>query len=82
MKRASAKKAPANKRAAGRTATVERAKARVDSVAEAKKRAAQHRAKAELGAARGTGRAAAETRADADRLGDLTEAKKQERKRG
>ena len=56
------------------------AKARVDSAAEAKKKAAQRQAKSELDQARETKRAAAKTRADADRLSDLTEAKKQERK--
>ena len=58
------------------------AKARVDSTAEAKKQAAQRAAKSELDDARETKQAAAKTRADADRLDDLTEAKKQQRKQG
>ena len=79
-KAASAKKAAADKRAASRTATVEQRKQVVDSAAEAKKQAAQRKAKSELDDARETRAAAAETRSDADRLSDLTEAKKQERK--
>ena len=79
-KAAAAKKAAATKRAANRTATVEQRKARVDSAAEAKKQAAQRKAKAELDDARETKQAAADARKDAERLSDLTEAKKQERK--
>jgi hypothetical protein len=79
---ASAKKAAADKRAAGRTATVVQARTRVDSAAEAKKRAAQQAVESELDDARETQQAAERTRADADRLGDLAAAKKQERKKG
>lgn len=75
-KTASAKKSAADKRAADQTATAEQRKARVASAAEAKKRTAQRAAKAKLDDARETKQAAAETRADADRLSDLTEAKK------
>ncbi|MET0998141.1 MAG: hypothetical protein ABWX73_05450 [Marmoricola sp.] len=80
-KTAAAKKAAADKRAADRTAVVEQRKARSASAAETKKRAAQRGPKAELAEARETKQAAAEARADADRLSDLTEAKKQARKR-
>jgi hypothetical protein len=79
---ASAKKAAADQRAASRTATVEKRKQRADSGAEAKKQAAQREAKAELDDARETRQSAAEARVDAERLSDLTEAKKHERKQG
>ena len=79
-KAANAKKSAAAKRAANRVSTVEQRKAQVDSAAEAKKKAAQRKAKAELDDASKTKQAAAEARADAERLSDLTEAKKQERK--
>jgi hypothetical protein len=79
-KTAAAKKTAADKRAASRTATVEQRKRRVDSAAQAKKQAAQREAKAELDDAREIKQSAAESRADAERLSDLTEAKKQERK--
>lgn len=78
-KTASAKRKAADQRSAGRTATVEQRKGRVDSAAEAKKQATQRRTKAELEDARETKQSAAEARADANRLGDLTEAKKQDR---
>jgi len=81
VKTAAAKKAAATRRAATRTATVEQRKKQVDSAAEAKKRAAQRKAKAELDDASKTKQSAAESRADANRLSDLTEAKKQARKR-
>lgn len=74
------KKAAADKRAQSRTDTVEQRKKRVVSTADAKKRATQRKAKAELDDARQTKQSAAEARADAERLSDLTEAKKQERK--
>ncbi len=77
---ASAKKAAATKRAAARTASVAQSKARVDSAAQAKKQTAQRAAKAELNDARKTKQAASKTRADADRLSQLAEAKKQQRK--
>jgi hypothetical protein len=79
-KTAAAKKAAADRRAASRTATVEQRKGRVDSAAEARKRSAQRKAKAELDDARKTKQSATEARADAERLSDLSEAKKQERK--
>jgi hypothetical protein len=79
-KTAAAKKAAADKTAAKRTETVEQRKKRVAAAAEAKKKAARQEAKAELDDARQSTEAAAEARADAEVLSDLTEAKKQERK--
>ena len=79
-KTASTKKAVADQRAASRAATVEQRKARVDSAAEAKKQGAQREAKGQLDDARATKQAAAESRADAERLSDLTEAKRSQRK--
>ncbi|GEP32975.1 hypothetical protein NSZ01_07430 [Nocardioides szechwanensis] len=79
-KTAAAKKAAADKRAAQRTATAEQRKQRVEAAAEAKLQAAEREAKDELAEARETKQSAAEARADAERLSDLTEAKKQERK--
>lgn len=76
---AATKKAAADQRAASRTATIEKRKDRVASSAEAKKKTTQRAAKAELNDARTTKQSAAEARADAKRLADLTEAKKQER---
>ncbi len=82
VKTASAKKQAADQRAASRTATVKKRQGRAETAAEAKKQAAQRKAKAELDDARETKQSAAEARADAERLSDLTEAKKQERKQG
>ena len=78
-KTASAKKAAATKRAASRTATIEQRKANTQSAADAKKRAAQRQAKDDLSDARRAQESAADAQADADRLSDLTEAKKQQR---
>lgn len=78
-KTAAAKKATATKKAAKRTETVEQRKKRVDAAAEAKKKAARDEAKAELADARASKEAAAEAKAEAEVLSDLTEAKKQER---
>jgi hypothetical protein len=80
QKTATAKKKAADKRAASRTATVEQHKARVESDADEKTRTAQREAQAELADARETKESAAEARADAERLSDVTEAKKQQRK--
>jgi hypothetical protein len=77
---ASARRTAADKKAAGRTASVEQRKARADSAAESRKKAAQRAPKAELDEARRTKRSAAEARDDAERLSDLTEAKRQDRK--
>ena len=81
-KTASAKKAAADQRAASRIATVEQRQRRVDSAAQTKKQAAQRKAKDELNDARETKQSAAEARADAERLSDLTEARKRKRKEG
>ncbi|MGI9155759.1 MAG: hypothetical protein ACR2FG_03870 [Marmoricola sp.] len=80
VKTASAKKAAANQRAASRAATVAQRKGRVDSAAEAKKQAAQRKTKTKLDDARETKQSAVAVRADAQRLSDLTEAKKRKRK--
>ena len=78
-KSAASKKATADRRAASRKATIEQRTKRVDSAAQAKKQAARREAKTELDDARETKEAAAEARADADRLSDLADVKKQER---
>jgi len=80
VKTASAKKSAADRRATGRKTVAEQRKQRVESAAEAKKRSAQQQAKSELDDARKDKGSAAEARADAERLSELTEAKKQERK--
>ncbi len=51
----------------------------MDSAAQAKKQTARRAAKTKLEDARDTKQSAAEARADADRLSDLADAKKQER---
>jgi hypothetical protein len=78
-RKAADKKAAADKRAAKRTATIEERKDRVETAAETKKKAAQRSARSELDEARESRQSGAEARADAERLGDLTEAKKQAR---
>jgi hypothetical protein len=78
-KTAQAKKKAANQRATSRKATVEQREQRVASAAEAKKRAAQSEAKSELDEARQNKQAAADARADAERLSELTAAKKRQR---
>ena len=80
-KDAAAKKAAADERAAKRTATIEEREERVESAAETKKKVAQREARSELDEARESRQSAAEARADAERLSDLTEAKKEKRKR-
>jgi len=77
---ASAKKTAADQRAAGKKTAAEQRKQRVTSAAGARKRTAQKQAKAQLDDAREDQQGAAEARADAERLEDLTEAKKQARK--
>jgi hypothetical protein len=77
---AAAKKAAADKRAATKTAMAKQRKANATRAAEAKKTAAQRSSKDELKDARETKQSAAEARADANRLSDLADAKKQERK--
>lgn len=76
---AQAKKTAADDRAATRAATTEQRKEKVAAVTEKKKRAARRTAKAGLDEARGSEQDAAEAKADADRLGDLVETKKQQR---
>lgn len=77
---AAEKKTEADRRAANRTATVEARKERVQSAAEAERKRAAAEAEAELEDARESQQAAAEARSDAERLDDLTEVKKRERK--
>jgi hypothetical protein len=79
---AAAKKRTADQKAANRSTTIEQRKQRADSAAEARKKSAQREAKAKLDDARRTDQSAAESRAVAERLNDLTEVKKQERKQG
>ncbi|SDR72738.1 hypothetical protein SAMN04488570_0175 [Nocardioides scoriae] len=74
-----AKKAEAEKRADDKAAAAEKRQQAADAEAKAKKDAAQREAKKELDDARATKKAADDARADAARLGELTEAKKQER---
>lgn len=77
---AAARKAAADKRAASSEAAAQQRRTRADAAARAKKKAAQAKAKAELDEARQNKQDAAAARADAERLSDLTEARKQERK--
>jgi hypothetical protein len=79
---AAGKKAAAARRAALRKATIEQRKGQVDAAVEATKRSAQRKPKAELDEARETKQSAAEARADAQRLSELTEVKKQQRRQG
>jgi hypothetical protein len=79
-KQAATKQAAADRRAANRAAAAEQRQQQVDSTAEKKKQAAQRTAKAELEDARENQQSADEARADADRLDDLTAAKKEQRK--
>jgi hypothetical protein len=79
-KAASKKKAAANTRAANRTAAAETRKERAESAAEAKQKAARNKAKTELNDARKTKQAADQARTDAERLSELVDAKKQQRK--
>lgn len=80
-KTAAAKKSAAAKRAETRKAGAERRKKSVESAADAKTKVAQRKAKNELDEARQKKQAAADARADAERLEKLTEAKKQTRKK-
>ena len=79
-KTAASKKAAADKRAASRKAAAEKREQGVESAAEAKKKAAQRAARSELDDAREAKQAATKARAEAERLSDLTEAKKAQRK--
>ena len=78
-KSAAAKKSAADQKAQSREAAAEQRQERAEATAEAKKKAAQQEAKAELDEARQDKQEADEARADAERLSELTEAKKQER---
>jgi hypothetical protein len=78
---AAAKKAAADRRAADRTETVQQRKKRVAAEAEAQKASARRQATSELDDAREAKESAADARADASRLSDLAEAKKQARKK-
>jgi hypothetical protein len=77
---AAAKKAAADERAASRKAAGMQDNQRKRSAIDARARASQRKARYEIAAARATKRSAAAIRADAERLGDLTKAKKQTRK--
>lgn len=79
---AAEKKAAADKRAAERTTQAERRKERAAGAAESRRKVTSRKAKAELDDARATKQQAAEARADADRLSELAEAKKQARRQG
>lgn len=81
-KAAAAKKATADQKAASRSTTIEQRRQRADTAVEAKKKAAQREAKAKIDDARKADQSAAESRTDAERLNDLTEVKKQQRKQG
>lgn len=79
---AAAKKAAAAQKAQAREAAVEQRKNQQANAAEAKKMAAQRSAAKKAERAAASRKAAASQRADAERLEDLTEAKKEQRKNG
>ncbi|GAA3802506.1 hypothetical protein [Nocardioides panacisoli] len=79
-KTAAEKKAEAERLAAAREEQVGHDEQRVKTAAAAKRQAAQRRTKKELDEARETEQEASEKRADAERLEELTEAKKAARK--
>ena len=78
-KAAAAKKAAANREASKKKSAAEQRRARTEKVASAKEQAAQRQAAAELQDARDNQKAAADARKDAERLEQLTAAKKAER---
>ena len=80
-KTASAKKAAANQQASTKKSAADQRRARAEKAASAKEKAAQRQASAELEEARDNQETAADARKDANRLKDLTEAKKTERRR-
>lgn len=80
-KAATTKKAAADRAASARKSTAEQRRARTDRSAANQEKAAQRRAASELKEAREDQQAAADSRKDADRLEQLTEAKKAERDR-
>ena len=77
---AAAKKSEAERRAATRKSAAERRKEQRISAADAEQQRAQERAKGELAEADDERQDAAEARADAERLSELTEAKRRDRK--
>jgi hypothetical protein len=79
-KSAAAKRTAAQKRAEARKDTADRQRKSAESAADAKTKVTRRKASNELDEAREKKREAAEARTDADRLEELTEAKKQERK--
>ena len=79
-KSVAARQRAADQEAERRNVTIEQRKQRVSSQADAKKKAAQRQAKTKIDEARKAEQEAAQTRADAERLANLTEVKKQERK--
>ena len=79
-KLAESKQTAADKRAVSRKQSAQRRKEQVTSVAEAKQKTAQHRSKVELDEAHKDEQAADAAHADAERLSELTHAKKQARK--
>ena len=80
-KAAADKKAAADRRASARRTGADQRKKSADSAASAKTKVAQRKANQELDDARESKQSAAEARSDAERLEDLTEAKKQARKK-
>lgn len=78
---ASAKKAAANREASTTKSAADQRRARADQAASAKEKAAQRQAAAEVQDARDNQEVAAGARKDADRLEELTEGKKVERRR-
>jgi hypothetical protein len=79
---AAEKKAAADQRAAEAVEQAEQREAQATRAAETKRRATQKKAKADLDDARDAEKAAGRARADAERLGELADAKKQERRQG
>ncbi|HJQ07251.1 MAG TPA: hypothetical protein VJ872_17505 [Nocardioides sp.] len=77
---ATAKKAAADREASRKRSAARERRERAAEVAAAKEKVAQHHATAELEEARRDEAAAAEARKDADRLEELTDAKKAERR--
>ncbi|MBJ7359312.1 hypothetical protein [Nocardioides sp.] len=77
---ASARKKSADERAVQVVESAEQQQQRKEAAAAARKKAAQRKAKAKADEARETARDAAEARADADRLDELVETKKQDRR--
>ena len=81
-KQAAARKRAADQQAERRTDTIEQRKQRVSAAAEARKKAGQRQAKAMFDQAREAETDAAHSRGDAEKLEDLAETKKRQRKEG